>query len=267
MSKKSGAVQWTQACTSWPSSTGSASTRPKRTSTTRAFSPRPWRRSGGADTSAGSRAGSSWPGCRGRRALDQFDFDFQPSIDRKQVRELAGLSFVERAENVVLLGPPGVGKTHLAIALGVKAVEAGHSVLFLTLESSRWGASSGPATRTGSSRILQQLAYPRVLILDELGYLPLTREEASLFFRLLVRRYERASLIVTSNKSFVDWGEVFNDQILATGHPRPAAPSRDHGEHQGRQLPAAREEEGRACSGGNPSRPAELEEEEVGAEA
>src|SRR5512138_992531 len=149
------------------------------------------------------------------KTLDQFEFDFQPSLDRKQIRELAGMSFVERAHNVILLGPPGVGKTHLAIALGVKAVEAGYSVLFLTLEQ-LMGRLVRARHEHRLDRTLQQLAYPRVLILDELGYLPLTREEASLFFRLLVRRYERASLIVTSNKSFVDWGEVFNDQVLAT---------------------------------------------------
>jgi DNA replication protein DnaC len=149
------------------------------------------------------------------KTLDQYEFEFQPSVDRRQVRELAGLSFVERGQNIVLLGPPGVGKTHLAIGLGVKAVEAGYSVLFLTLE--------GLMTRLVRAkhenrleRALQQLSYPKVLILDELGYLPLSREEASLFFRLVVRRYERASLIVTSNKGFVDWGEVFNDQVLAT---------------------------------------------------
>jgi DNA replication protein DnaC len=149
------------------------------------------------------------------KSLEQFDFDFQPSIDRKMIRELAGLSFVERADNVVLLGPPGVGKTHVAIALGVKAVEAGYSVLFLTLET-LIGRLVRARHENRLERTLHQLVYPRVLILDELGYLPLTRQEASLFFRLLVRRYERASLIVTSNKSFADWGEVFNDQVLAT---------------------------------------------------
>jgi len=149
------------------------------------------------------------------KTLDQFDFEYQPSIDRRVIRELAGLSFLERAHNVVLLGPPGVGKTHLAVALGVKAAEAGYSVLFLTLES-LMGRLVRARHENRLERTLQQLVYPKLLILDELGYLPLNREEASLFFRLLVRRYERASLIVTSNKSFTDWGEVFNDHVLAT---------------------------------------------------
>ena len=149
------------------------------------------------------------------KTLEQFDFSFQPSVDRKVVRELAGLAFLERAHNVVLLGPPGVGKTHLAVALGVKAVEAGYSVLFLTLES-LMARLTRARHENRLERALQQLVYPRLLVLDELGYLPLNREEASLFFRLLVRRYERASMIVTSNKSFADWGEIFNDHVLAT---------------------------------------------------
>jgi DNA replication protein DnaC len=149
------------------------------------------------------------------KTVEQFDFDFQPSLDRKLVRELAGLSFLERAQNVVLLGPPGVGKTHLAIALGVKAIEAGYSVQFLTLETLMTRLTRA-RHENRLERVLQQLCYPKLLILDEIGYLPLTREEASLFFRLLVRRYERASLIVTSNKSFLDWGEIFNDHVLAT---------------------------------------------------
>lgn len=149
------------------------------------------------------------------KTVEQFDFAFQPSIDRKLVRELSGLSFVDRAENVVLLGPPGVGKTHLAIALGVKAVEAGHRVLFLSLETllSRLVRAKH---ENRLERQLQLMVYPKVLILDELGYLPMTREEASIFFRLLTRRYERASLVITSNKSFVDWGELFGDHVLAT---------------------------------------------------
>lgn len=149
------------------------------------------------------------------KTLEGFDFSSQPSIDRKKIQELASGRFIEHAENVVLLGPPGVGKTHLAVALGVKAVEAGYTVLFLTLET-LMGRLVRARHENRLERTLQQLVYPRVLILDELGYLPLTREEASLFFRLLVRRYERASLIVTSNKSFADWAGIFNDQVLAT---------------------------------------------------
>jgi len=149
------------------------------------------------------------------KTLDQFDFDFQPSLDRRQVRELAGLAFVARAHNVVILGPPGVGKTHLAIALGVKAVEASYSVLFLTLETLMTRLNRA-VHENRLERTLKQLTYPKVLIIDELGYLPLNRLEASLFFRLVARRYERASLIITSNKRFLDWGEVFNDPVLAT---------------------------------------------------
>jgi len=144
------------------------------------------------------------------KTLEQFDFDFQPSLDRRQVRELAGMSFAERAHNVILLGPPGVGKTHLAIALGVKAVEAGYSVLFLTLEALMTRLVKA-FHENRLERSLQQLVYPKVLIIDEIGYLPLSNLEASLFFRLVARRYERASQIVTSNKSFLDWGEIFNE--------------------------------------------------------
>lgn len=149
------------------------------------------------------------------KTIEQFDFDFQPSVDRRLVRELSGLSFVERLHNVVILGPPGTGKTHLAIGLGVKAVEAGYSVQFLTLETLMTRLVKAKHENR-LERVLKQLTYPKLLIIDEIGYLPLSREEASLFFRLIVRRYERASLIVTSNKSFVDWGEVFNDHVLAT---------------------------------------------------
>jgi len=149
------------------------------------------------------------------KTLDQFDFSFQPSIDRKVIRELAGLSFVERSENIIILGPPGVGKTHLAVALGIKALEAGHTALFLTLESLITRLTRA-RMENRVERQLQQFVYPKVLIIDEMGYLPMNRDEAGLFFRLLTRRYEKASTIITSNKSFVDWGEIFNDQVLAT---------------------------------------------------
>ena len=149
------------------------------------------------------------------KTLEQFDFEFQPSLDRRLVRELAGLSFVERAHNVIILGPPGVGKTHLAVALGVKAVEAGYSVLFMTLETLITRLVRA-LNENRLERSLQQLTYPKLLIIDEIGYLPLTQQEANLFFRLVVRRYERASMIITSNKSFLDWGETFNDPVLAT---------------------------------------------------
>lgn len=149
------------------------------------------------------------------KTLDQFEFDFQPSLDRKQIRELASMSFVERSHNVIILGPPGVGKTHLAIGLGVKAVEAGYTTLFLTLEALMTRLTKA-LNENRLERSLQQLSYPKVLIIDEIGYLRLSNVEASLFFRLIVRRYERASTIVTSNKSFLDWGEVFNDPVLAT---------------------------------------------------
>jgi DNA replication protein DnaC len=149
------------------------------------------------------------------KTLEQFDYDFQPSLDHRQVRELAGLSFIDRAHNVVVLGPPGVGKTHLAIGLGMKAVEAGYSVLFHTLETLMTRLTRAQHENRLEAT-LKQLTYPKLLILDELGYLPLSQTEASLFFRLVVRRYERGSLIVTSNKSFLDWGDVFNDHVLAT---------------------------------------------------
>ena len=148
------------------------------------------------------------------KTLEQFDFDFQPSLDRRQVRELAGMSFVERAHNVIVLGPPGVGKTHLSVALGVKAVEAGYSVLFLTLESLMTRLLRAQQENR-LERILKQLVYPKLLIIDEIGYIPIDRQGANLFFQLVSRRYERGAIILTSNQSLGAWGEVFGDPVIA----------------------------------------------------
>ena len=126
----------------------------------------------------------------------------------------SGSSQKRKCEQYVTVSP-GVGKTHLAIALGVKAVEAGYRVQFLTLET-LLGRLSRAQQENRLEKQLQLLVYPRLLILDEMGYLPMNRTEASLFFRLLTRRYEKASMIITSNKSFLDWAEIFNDQVLAT---------------------------------------------------
>jgi len=149
------------------------------------------------------------------KTLTDFDLNFQPSIDKKVIRDLSGLSFIERSENILLLGPPGVGKTHIAIGLGVKAAEAGHKVLFMSLDK----LLTSLIKARQENRLSRQLAIyssPKLLILDEIGYLPMTREEADLFFRLVNRRYETSSIILTSNKSFVDWGDFFGDEVLAT---------------------------------------------------
>ena len=120
-----------------------------------------------------------------------------------------------RGNGQYVVGPPGVGKSHLSIGLAIKAAEAGHRVLFLTLEQ-LMGKLKRASQENRLERQLQQLTYPKVLVLDEIGYLPLSRDDASLLFRLVARRYEKASMILTSNKSFVDWGDIFGDAVLAT---------------------------------------------------
>lgn len=151
-----------------------------------------------------------------RKTLDAFDFAFQPSINKKQVTELASCAFVERAENVILLGPPGVGKTHLAIALGAEATKHRMQVKFTT--AAKLVASLSEARTAGTfSRRLASFVRPRLLIVDEVGFLPLDAGEASLLFEVVCRRYEHGSIILTSNKSYGEWGEVFSgDTVLAT---------------------------------------------------
>ena len=149
-----------------------------------------------------------------QRSLDDFDFKAQPSIDAKVVKELGTSRFVANGENVLLLGPPGVGKTHLAVAIGMKAIEAGYSTLFLS--AAGLIAQLDKAERENRLEDeLKRLCGPKLLIVDELGYLPLGRNGANLVFQLVSRRYERGALLITSNKSFGQWGQVFGDDMLA----------------------------------------------------
>jgi DNA replication protein DnaC len=149
-----------------------------------------------------------------QRTLDQFDFAAQPSIDPKTVREISTCRFIDNAENVMLLGPPGVGKTHLAVSIGLKAIEAGYSTLFLT--AAGLIAQLDKAERENRlDEELKRLCGPKLLIIDELGYLPLGRNGANLVFQLVSRRYERGALLITSNKAFGQWGQVFGDDMLA----------------------------------------------------
>jgi DNA replication protein DnaC len=148
------------------------------------------------------------------KTLDTFDFAFQPSIDRGQVLNLHELGFVARKENVILLGPAGVGKTHLALSLLVTAAQHGRRVYYTTLAD--LVLSLVEAERLGRLRErLALLKAPAVLLVDEIGYLPVTPGGANLFFQLVNARYERASTLLTSNKSFKDWGAVFGDAVVA----------------------------------------------------
>jgi len=148
------------------------------------------------------------------KTLADFDFAFQPSVKREQLESLHTLGFLERKENVVFLGPPGVGKTHLAISLAIAAAESGRRVYYGTLGDLI--ASLEEAQTAG--RLMQRmktLIFPSLLIVDEIGYLPISRTGAMLFFQVIARRYEHAATVLTSNKGFEDWGEIFGDEVMA----------------------------------------------------
>jgi DNA replication protein DnaC len=148
------------------------------------------------------------------KTLESFDFSFQPSLDRNRILTLAQLGFIERHQSVHFLGPPGVGKSHLALALGMEAIKSGKSVYFTTLTDLI--TSLTKAEREGN--LVNRVRYfnrAAVLIVDEVGYLPVSPSGANLFFQLVNARYEKGAMILTSNRGFKDWGEIFGDNVIA----------------------------------------------------
>lgn len=150
-----------------------------------------------------------------RQVLESFDFAFQPSIDKKKIKELATCRYIANGENVILLGPPGVGKTHLAVALGIKAVTEGYRTCF----TQAMPLIASLTRAYAENRIEERLKFycqAKLLIIDEIGYIPIDRHGAHLFFQLISRRYEKGALILTSNRSFSQWNEIFGDPVIAT---------------------------------------------------
>jgi DNA replication protein DnaC len=150
-----------------------------------------------------------------RKTLEEFDFTFQRSVKKQVVEHLGQLDFLHSRDNVILLGPPGTGKTHLAIAISIRACLAGQRVQFHT--ATEWVSRLSEAKRQGNLEAeLKRLSFIPLLVIDEVGYIPFDPEAASLMFSLVSNRYERASMIVTSNKPFSQWGEIFGDDMAAT---------------------------------------------------
>ena len=148
------------------------------------------------------------------KGIDEFDFTFHPKLDRQQVMSLFDLTFIRKNGNVIFLGPPGVGKTHLAVSLALKACQAGLSIYFTTMDDLIVKLKKDQeAGRTGKQRSYYKSS---LVIVDEVGYTPIDREECNLFFRFIAIRYEKASTIITSNKAFSDWAELFHDPVIVS---------------------------------------------------
>jgi DNA replication protein DnaC len=149
------------------------------------------------------------------KSIDAFDFSFQPGLDKESLLSLFGLSFVREKENIILIGPSGVGKTHLAIALGVAACQGGYTCYFTTFQNLMENLRKAEEQHRLRRKLLTYNK-PHVLIIDELGYLPLSRVDANLFFQLVSTRYENGPTILTSNKSYIEWGDFFPDEGIAS---------------------------------------------------
>ena len=148
------------------------------------------------------------------KSIDEFDFTFQPKLDLQKVMSLFDLTFIRQNGNIIFLGPPGEGKTHLAISLAIKACQAGISIYFTNMEDLiKKLRKDHEAGRPGKGRSYYKSS---LVIVDEVGYTPINREECNLFFRFIANRYEKASTIVTSNKAFSDWTELFHDPVIVT---------------------------------------------------
>lgn len=150
------------------------------------------------------------------KTIEQFDFETAAGVPKARLQELSGLSFIERRENVILLGPSGVGKTHLAIALGARATERGYKVRFITAADLVLQLEKARTEGRYEQYLRRAILGPRLLILDEIGYLPLHKEQADLFFQIVAKRYEQGSIILTSNLSFGDWQETFAGNAALT---------------------------------------------------
>ena len=148
------------------------------------------------------------------KSIDEFDFTFQPSLDKQKIMGLFDLSFIQEKGNVIFLGPPGVGKTHLAVSLALKACQAGMSMYFTNMADLIVKLRKDhEAGKPGKGRSYYKSG---LVVVDEVGYTPITREECNLFFRFIANRYEKTSTIITSNKAFGDWTELFHDPIIVT---------------------------------------------------
>jgi DNA replication protein DnaC len=148
------------------------------------------------------------------KSIDEFDFTFQPKLDRQKVMSLFDLTFLQQKGNVIFLGPPGVGKTHLAVSLAIKACQSGMSIYFTNMEDLiKKLKKDHEAGKPGKGRSYYKSS---LVVVDEVGYTPIDREECNFFFRFIANRYEKSSTIITSNKAFSDWAELFHDPIIVT---------------------------------------------------